>query len=187
LQRGEIVGQPTVPHQRDLQRAVVWSDVRWFVDGVDDFLGRGAGGLVPAQCCFAATTGGFVGAAFGDWITVDGHEFVHHFRGRRPGTGHHRGADTVGVHRFGPQCRDGVFVEVPGDDHPGVDCTECVELFPCLPCEYPDIAGIDAYRAELPPGDMYGRVDTGTDVVGVDHDRGVRPTVFDLGAERFLL
>src|SRR5699024_4592349 len=103
LQRGKIVGQLTVAYERNLQRAVVRSDFRWLVDGVDDFLGCGAGGFVSAQCRLAATTGRLVGAAFGDGATVDRHEFVHHFRCGRTGTAHYRAADTVSVHRRRPQ------------------------------------------------------------------------------------
>ncbi len=84
---------------------------------------------------------------------------------RMPRSGHDGRADPVESTGVAPQRRDGVFVEVVGHRDPRPGRTESIQLLPHLANERRQIAGVDAHRTELRPGDPYRELDGLLDVV----------------------
>ncbi|CAM5641209.1 hypothetical protein STENM36S_05672 [Streptomyces tendae] len=112
-----------------------------------------------------------------------GDQLVDH-RGRRvPGAGHQLGADAVRVHGRRRQRGDGVLVQVRGDHDLRLGGPQLVELLAHPVGDQQQVAGVDAHRAQLGPGDLDGRTDGLGDVVGVDQQRGVPAQGVHLGAE----
>jgi hypothetical protein len=85
---------------------------------------------------------------------------------------------------FGSQSCDGEFVEIAGDHDAGSVGPEPVELFADLAGQHAQVAGVDAYRAELGAGGCDRVGHPGRHVVGVDQKRGAGTQGSDLCGER---
>src|SRR2546430_1661397 len=152
--------------------------------GDDDLLGGRTRWLVPAHRGLAPAHGGLVLAALDHRPPLHLDQLVDQLGGRRAGTADHGGTGAVAVHRFGGERRDGVLVEVAGDDDLRLGGAERVEQLPGLRGEHGQVAGVQPDRAQFRAGDRDRVADALADVVRVDEQRGLLAQRGDLRGER---
>src|SRR5690606_37847664 len=149
----------------DLARADEWTQQRAVVAVVGGFvtdtedLGAGdAARVASAHRVLPPAPAGFAGAALLDRdhvavVTFTSDQLVDQPGRRRAGPGDQRRADAVDVDGRRGQRGDGVLVEVAGDDDAGGGGAERVELRPDLAGQRHQVAGVQAHRTEVRPGD----------------------------------
>ena len=160
----------------------------WLADADDLGLGP-AGRRAPPQRVLASTDGELLGALLGHRDecaggVLAGHQLVDEPARGGTGPGDEGGAHAVTVDWRRGEGGDGVLVEVAGDENAGVASAELVELRPDAVRQRDEVAGVDAYGAQLRTRDLHTDPDGLGDVERVDQQGGADTERLHLRRER---